>query len=336
MGTPRAPWQNIVCICPQVTSISTAATFLSTDDAIETGKPGLPVLNRDYSLNPGQRFIEERQAFGISNLKKEERKLDRKLPSVTLEFPVNAYNLKLLLWLFFQKGMSEADTSPYVGTCVPYTDCDCEVWATVADPITGALSSGDNEAIHGAIVRSLTISGEEGGQIKGSAEFVGANYTDTFNTANAVVTVSTQTALLYRDTVIALDNNQIYIPSFSVTLEHDVASLNYNSMTMRKHVLGDLVVTGELVIPRDSGSASEDDEAQITDLLAGDDKKLVIYWGNSPASSTGDVSIVMDILYKEKEKVSDNEIGTRLPFEQVAGNDNLSITVADGIDRGIP
>ncbi len=337
MGTPRAPWQQLALIALQTSGITSAADFSSSCIGVETGKPGLPVLNRDYSLNPGQQFIEERQAFGISNLKKEERKLGGMLPTTTLEFPANAYNLALVLWLFFQTGVSEADTSPYVKTAIPYTSPVCEVWASIADPITGAITSGNNEAIHGAIISSWTLSGEENGQLKISAEFVGRQFVKDFSDADGVLTVSTQAGLLYRNTNISLDGNTVYCPSFSITFSHNVESPAYNGQYPRKHVLHDLEITGEIVIPRDSGSAAEDNEAQITDLLAGDDKRLKIdVGGHNPASAEGDIALDMDILYKEKEKVSEAEIGTRLPFEQVAGSNDLSITCADGIDRGIP
>ena len=103
-----------------------------------------------------------------------------------------------------------------------------------------------------------------------------------------------------------------------------------------KHLLQKASITGEIPIPRDSGNATEDAEAQITDLLAGDDKRLQIdFGGNNPATTAGDWALDMDILYKSKEKVVDPEVGNRLPFEQVAGSNDLSLTWADGIDRTI-
>ena len=336
MGTPRAPWQNIVCLCPQTTGIATAAAFTSGLFMIETGKPGLPVLNRDFSINPGQRFVEERQAFGLSNIMKEERKLENEFPTCTLEAPLNAFNFSLIAWSFFQKGISEATGTPYVKTAIAYTDPACEMWLTIADPITGALATGNNEAMHGANCKSFTISGQEGGQAKISAEFIGGNFANNFNAASAVITVSEQAGLLYRNMVMKLDTNQIYVPSFSITFNNNAETLAYNSTAARKHILGDLEITGEISVPRDSGNATEDDDAQIIDLLAGDDKRLQIYWGAVPAVANAQIAIDLGILYKEKEKTNEVEVGSRLPFEYVGDNNALSVTMADTIDRTIP
>lgn len=335
MATVRAPWEQMICICPQTSGIGSAGTFLTTDDCIETGKPGTPVFNRDFNISPGLRWIEERQAYGKSNIETAERKVENEFPTISLEMPFNAYTFSVILWLFFQKGVSEAGSTPYLKTAVPYTDADCEVWASVADPITGGLASGSNEAMHGAIVNSFTINGEEGGQMKLSADFIGVDFTELFNTASAVTVVSEQSNLLYKNCTIELDDNTIYIPSFSITFNNGAETPSYNTSQGLKHVLQDLEVTGELTIPRDSGNSNEDDEAQITDLLAKTTRKLEIYWGAMPAASEGDVSLLLDIIHKDKEKVHGVEIGNRLPFEQQAGSNNLSIKAADAIDRGI-
>ncbi len=480
MADPKSLYQQLALIDPQVTNILTRSTFLSSDKSVETGKPGIAVLNGDYSLAPEKQFIEEDLAFGISNLKKGasadaiehlsegafashtkwdvtgvctdsggnaewtfatealagtltqtaanrtkigdnfemysltytvavttapdgdfvlslgtfsdetivlpftagthtihfmsaaganaadfvittteststqgqfsiddislkklgslqlERRSDIFRPTVTLEFPANAYIMKLIFWLFFQTGATEAAATPYVATCIPYTAPDCEVWASIVDPVTGALATGKNEAMHGVIVKSFTLTSEEGGQAKVSVEFVGGSYSNIFNTANAVITVSTKPGLLHRNLKVELDDNPICIPSINVTFAHDVFSPSYNSGKIKKHLLQKLLISGEIGVPRDSGTVGEDAEAQITDLLAGDDKKLELYWGAIPAAEEGDLAILIDILYKSKEKVSEGEIGNRLPFEGVAGSNNVSLTVADAIDRGIP
>jgi hypothetical protein len=334
MGTPKAPWQQM-CLIALQTSLITAVADLNTGCAgVEASKPLLALLNRDFSLNPGQQFIEERQAFGISNIKLEERKLGGLLPTTTLEFPLNAYNFSLIALLFFQSGVSEGAAAAYVKTAIPYTSPVCTFWATIADPITGAITSGNNEAIHGAIVKSFTISGQEGGQLKISAEFVGRSFVSDFSDADGVLTASSQAGLLYRNVNMSLDGNTVYTPSFSITFNNNAETIVYNNQLALKHLLHDLEITGEFTIPRDSGTAGEDDDAQIIDLLAGDDKRLKIdIGGNNPATTTGDFALDMDVLYKEKEKSNDQEVGNRLPFEQVAGTNNLSVTWSDGIDR---
>ncbi len=290
----------------------------------------------DFSLNPGQAWIEENQMFGISNIKKEERKQDILFPTTTLEFPMNAYNFSLIAWLCYQSGVSEAGASAYVKTLIPYTSPECEVWASIIDPVTGAITSGNNEAIHGAIVKSFTVSGEQGGQMKISAEFIGRAYSQSFSDGDGVLTVSEQTGLLYKNMNVSLDGNTIYVPSISITFTNNAVSIPYNTTNVLKHLLKKASITGDLPIPRDSGTAGEDAEAQITDLLAGDDKRLQInFGGNNPATTAGDWALDMDILYKSKEKVVEPEVGNRLPFEQIAGSNNLSCSWADGIDRTI-
>ena len=120
MANPKSKFQQLCLIGLQKNSISTVADVNTGCIGVETSKPGIPLLN-DFSLNPGQAWIEENQMFGISNIKKEERKQDILFPTTTLEFPMNAYNFSLIAWLCYQSGVSEAGAGAYVKTLIPYT-----------------------------------------------------------------------------------------------------------------------------------------------------------------------------------------------------------------------
>ena len=98
MGTPKAPWQNQVAIELQQTSISTAGTFATGTFGIEAiSKHLLPVLNRDYSLNPGLQFIEDRRAYGVADQNIAEQRPSILSPTTSIEFAAHSYNLKKAL-----------------------------------------------------------------------------------------------------------------------------------------------------------------------------------------------------------------------------------------------
>lgn len=331
-----APWQERYLIGLQSTSISTAVTFDGSAVGIDTGKTLWKVTNNPF-INPGQQIIDQRKATGQSTRLTGtggEFQLGVQRPVVTVEFDVNANILALLLRSLFQNGLTEAVGSPYVKTCIPYTTPNAVSWLSMAYVLSTSTAT-ENAIAHGGICRSLTISGDEQSQsIKGSAELMFASYAATYDASSATITDPTIASLLYKNMTATLGAQALNCPSFSLTISNNAELRYYHATSGVKFILGDLTVEGEIVVPRDSGNAANDDNAMIDDLIALTDNVLAIYWGNSPASANGNVSLIVNALNTDLDKVQETEIGTRVPFMSVDDTSNdISFTLADSIDR---
>ena len=269
------------------------------------------------------------------------RSLNGKQPSFTGESDGNAYLLRTLFWLLFQSGAVETDTAglaPYMVTCTQYTNPETEVWASILRKL--GTDTGDlHHIITGAIVKSLTLS-SDGAQLKVSAEFQGRDWSDSFefDTLAAVLTDPAVATLMWEDATVKLDANTIMASGFSLTINNNADFKRYNAELAQRVVLGDLTAEGELTIPRVTGAATEDDNAQIDAMLAGTDKLLTIYWGNSPATTAGDLSIIANVRYAEGVTVEgDTELEMKIPLVGVDdGTNSINISVATDESYSIP
>lgn len=333
-----APWQQRYLIGAQTSSISTAVTFDGSAVSIDTGKSLWKVTNMPF-INPSQQIIDQRKATGQATRLTGtggEFQLGIQRPVVTIEFDVNANILTLLLWSLFQGGVSEAAGTPFVKTAVPYTSPSASVWLSLAY-VLSTSTAGENAIASGGICRSITISGDEQGQsIKGSAEIAFASYAATYDASSATITDPAIAPLLYKNMDFTFAGDAINIPSFSITISNNATGPSYHATTIQKWVLGDLTIEGEIVVPKNSGNSNHDNNAMITDLVNLTDNILTLYWGNTPASASGNVSLILNGLTTDVDKVEEMEVGTRVPFMNVDDTSNdISWTWADTIDRSI-
>lgn len=331
-------WQQRYLIGAQTDAISTAVTFDGSAIGITTGGALWKVTNSPF-INPNQQIIDQRKATGQSTRLTGtggEFQLGLQRSSVTVEFDVNANILTLLLWSLFQGGVSEGASTPFVKTAIPYTTAAASVWLSMAYVLSTSTAA-ENCIGNGGICTSLTISGDTQGQsIKGSAEIMFASFANTYDASSATIADPAVAPLLYKNMDATLGGNAVNIPSFSLTISNNAELKFYHSTSGVKWVLGDLTIEGEIVVPRDSGNAGNDDSSMIADLIALTDAALAIYWGNTPASASGNVSLICNTLITDVEKVEETEVGTRVPFMNVDDTSNdISITFADTIDRSI-
>lgn len=340
----RAPWQQRYLFGLQTSGITSAVDFATITVLAEvSGKPLLKVTNHPFDLDPGLQFIDQRKAVGQSTRftgagGNSEFQIGAGIPIASPEVDATPNLLKQLLWLFFQKGASEAVGTPFVTTFTPYVDADAEVWASLVDLLSTA-TAGENQAIHGAICSRIELSGDMTAQsIKLTFDLVGASHVVTFDASTALLADPDIAPLLFKNMDFKIGANTINISSFRFSLTNNAASPVYHQATPVKHVLNDLTVEGEFTVPRDSGNAAQDDNQQVTDFKALTDKTLTWFWGASPAASNGDVSFIFNgLINANPSRVADTEIGTTVSFMNVDdGTNDISITVADAVDRGIP
>lgn len=341
----HAPWEKRFISGYQTTSIDTAVTFDASVKSIVTGKPLLKVTN-DPTITPGFETVEQNKATGLPvpllSAGGGEIQIGVGRPTVPIEMDANANNLAMLLWLLFQKGASEGGVTPFVKTYAKYANAEAEVWASVAEVLSTSVAA-ENRILNGGIVSSLTVASDSGSQsVKVTADIMGGGTTGfaaTYDASAAVLTDPAIAVLLFKNMTCEIDDLAVNLDSFTFTITNNLATKPYNTQFTKKHILNRLDITGEIVLPKDSGQASLDDNAMLTKFINLTDFKLELFWGNSPATTDGDVAFQFNCVATDNEEIdSDGEIANRIPFRNVrddSGND-VSISLADAIDRAIP
>lgn len=335
----QVSFEELYAIAQNLTSISTTSDFEVTDIGVMLAKTKM-LLTEHPSLAAGQNIIEQRKTTGSSLIgvgaAGYERVQGTRNPATTWPWDANAYDLALPLWLLFQKGASEATQKK---TYVKYADSDCEVWANLL------RIPGDTSAAHrmpGAIVRSITISSEEGGPLKASVEFIGYDLATDVDSSGFTLNIADKAPLLWQNAICELGNNEdtIYLPSFSVTITNNAISKFYDAQLPIRHILGDLTITGTFTLPWDSGANSQDGNQQIDDFIAGNDKLFNVYWGHKTAATLvgGDLALKFNIRYTGADLATPDEIVTECPFEVVDDDEHtpVSILAHDETTRNIP
>ena len=343
----HAPWEQRYLFAVQKSAITSALSF----DAVTVGaevsaKPLLKATNNPFDLDAGLIFIDQKKATGQStrhigaNSTRSEFQISGGIPVTTFEMDLTPNITKLILWLLFQKGASEAATTPFLATYIPYANgqADCEVWATILDLLSTSVA-GENQAIHGCIVRSMTISGDMNSQsMKLSVELVGAAHVLTYNASSSLVADPNIAPLLFKDMDFDIADNAVNISAISFTITNNAFSPMYGQATPFKHVLNGLDVTVEVTIPRDSAYATIDDNVLVADYKAVTGRKMEIYWGSSPASADQSLAFQFNVINSaQPSRVADGELGHTVTYLNADDDTtNISVTCADAIDRVIP
>ena len=114
----------------------------------------------------------------------------RGLNTITLEMPLNSYNLSLFLWLLFQNGSSEtADGSNEVALFEPYTSSDPEIFC-VLTRVLRAISTNrrddyTSQTALGCVCKSITVNGVQSGVLAMTGDLV-PSFITTYNTLGLI------------------------------------------------------------------------------------------------------------------------------------------------------
>ena len=343
----RAPWEQRYLFGLQTSGITNVLSFDAISVLAEAdGKPLLKCTNNPFDLDAGRIFIDQRKATGQStrfigaNKTRSEFQISGGIPVVTPEMDCTPNIMKLIWWLQLQKGASEAVGTPFLATYVPYAsgEAGLEVWATILD-LLSTSTAGENQAIHGCVVRSWTLSGDMTSQVmKLSFELVGASHVTTYDASSSLVVDPDIAPLLFKDMVVEIDANAVNVSSISITMTNNVFSPLYSQATPFKHVLNGLDCSIEMTVPRDSNYSTVDDNVFIADWKAVVDRTVEVYWGSSPAVNDQSMAIIINGIHvSQPSRVADGELGHTISLINAddATND-ISLTVADAIDRAIP
>ena len=156
----------------------TTGNFVAGAIGVDTSKYGIPLTNFPV-FDSGTAIINTRKAVGTSYRQTGtgclEYQMGARTPQTTYECDATYKIMALFCQLLFQGGASEAATTPFLKTYIPYAEGDADVVACAALIRKMSGQTANSHVIGGAIIRSLSISGEEGQPIKLSAEFTGYN-----------------------------------------------------------------------------------------------------------------------------------------------------------------
>lgn len=246
----RVPWQDQYLIC-QSSTISEAKDFSAGSMGIELSKYALPLTNHPH-IGLGQNIIKTAKSLGIAQNQRGggyEFQAGTRLPTVTLETHYTACYLSLFLWLLFQNGSSEGPPTGYDKVYQPWTNPTPEIYCNIAHVMSSG--SADSFRIRGGIVRSVTISGEEGGECKISVEIIGAYIDTNFNASSAVIDFPVGSEQWHRPASFQIAN--LYIPhsdldtllmdKFSFTVSNNATVKYNNSQSPTSFILGKLEAT---------------------------------------------------------------------------------------------
>ncbi len=296
-----ARWQSNYHI-QQTESINEHPKFRSTDIGIKgtgsaAGKFIFPITNRPH-LPISPQLRENILVTGRADKRTIEFVQDiLDPPTFTLEMPANAYNLSLFLWLLFQRGASETTSGSVVtSTFIPYTSVDIEVYTAVSrsmvDAITTINQDTTSHLILGCICQSLTISAEERGILRLSAEMIGASHR-LYNTLGKLESTYNYPRLNWNsisvtDTLTVSHNGTAYTlktnvasdgftdPADLATNEYEVATTAFtNSLTGESIAIGDFNFPDDHV--DDIMTISIEGESGTWDSLGLDDSSFLKY-----------------------------------------------------------
>jgi len=313
---------------------------------VAVNKYGIPLINHP-TFDPGSMVINTRKAVGTAYRQTStgclEYQQGSRVPTVTYECDATPKILALFFQLLFHVRATEAATTPFLKTFIPYAEGDSDVVACAALVKQMSAGTANSHMIGGAIIKSLTITGEEGQPIKLSAEFTGYNMVSDFDfdAAANILEFDTTACLMWQNASVKIAGTAANIPGFSLTISNNAVEKFYNTPHVTKYVLGDFTATGSISVPWSATTVGAN--AQIDNFVAGTDTLLQIRWGaENPTASpaAGDVKLEVNMRYTGATVGGDDEIITELPFEAAhdgASGANLAIRayVSDTVDRGI-
>lgn len=318
MCAQRNIWSDIFGVGFQTTSISTAAS----------ASFGIPLLNHP-SFSPGTQTINQRKAVGTSYRRTGnclEYTQGSAIPTTQFEMDVSAKNISLFLWSLFQTSSFQGAGTTYPKYFVPYEDSTTEMWLSLIRKLAEDADA-NSHAIAGAIVKSITLSAEEGQHLKATVEFQGYSFSSAYDTAGDTFTFHAAACVLWQNATVTLDAHTVNIPGFEMTISNNALTKFYDNSTAVRHDVGEFTVTGSIKIPY--STTDEGGNVQLNEFAAGTPSRLVIYWGNGElADADGELTLIAHIRRTDAVIEGEDELYTTVPFECASEDYSSAVTTA--------
>lgn len=270
---------------------------------------------------------------------------------VTLEGNANSYIMSLYLWSLFQKGTTEGGSSIQTQTYIPYTDPTPEMYFSLVKLMGSAATNMNADTMShyktGCIVRSLTLTAEERGLVKYSAEVLGA--VDSISTGTDLGVAAAwstlghpaqNTSWKWQDFDVEFDTVDIDAKALNLTFSNNVEPVYYsNSDHVQGYKLGRCTVEGSIEIPW--GNTTKGGNIALVKYKAGTTFRLELFTTDGGAAANA-VDIDINAIIDEFDMSDDPEISSVLAFHGVAeGTSTVSVTTILGytttvLDRSVP
>ena len=337
----RAGWESRYGFSYQTVGIAsgvsaTSGLYIATANSLFTlagGDCGL-VLDNKPSIDPGVEHINTPKASGLSQenaVVGRDFIVGKKMPTVQLVQGYNKYVSAIYFWLLLQKGVSEGGAAGYIKTAIPYAsgNSGCEVYANISQ-IMDAGTSGTSYSMTGAICNSIQITGEEGGRMVITSDWMGHSYIDTYDHSASDLAVVDVNDELFFNYGFTLDGTTISLKSFDVTVINNAVANFYTEQLPQSYSLGMVGVSGN--IKMSMADATIGDNAQIDNFIAGTDILLVGTYTSNNILST-------NMKYNGPPNLDPaEETLLELAYTGVydGTNNAIEITATDAILRNIP
>ncbi len=270
---------------------------------------------------------------------------------VTLEGNANSYIMSLLLWSLFQKGTTEGSNGGVqTQTYIPYTDPTPEMYFSLAKLMSSVSSnvSADTQSHYktGCIVQSLTLTAEERGLVKYSAEVLGAvdgiANTDlgaTVTAWSALAVPAQTTSWKWQDFTVQFDTTSVPVKGMNLTFSNNLIPVYFDTGAVAGYRLQRCTVEGTLDLPW--GTTTKGANVALNKYKAGTTFQLELYTtdGGDAANS---VDININAIIDEFDMSDDPEIASVLTFHGIGeGASTGAVTTILGyttsvLDRSVP
>ena len=322
--------------------------MFATDSITATGttngtygeNKGVVYLKNNPAFEPNLELVNNQKSTGYpfpvrSGTTNIERAIGTKAPSVTYEFDFDAGAAYIpLLTLFQTANAVTGDTFNKV--FAPYSIAQVSKYAV----LYRQMEDGVNQVIPGAIARSITISGEEGGSVSMSVEWAGSDFL-TDNNATPDFTITDSEGLdfvMFHDLDFAYNTTgtTIDVVGFEITITNNVFGRHYDNQAIQKWLLGRLEITGTLRFPW--GESNIGANTIFQKHLNQEDFIIHIWKGHylkDDSGSQGDMTIVLNLQPENITTNTEDEITNELSFSAIYDGTNqpIEIYLYDGINR---
>jgi len=324
----RTLWQDLFGI--SVEGSLTSGTF-STGEGVTSTKTLLPLTESAF-FKPSSGYFEYNQTTGKAYRTFQEYTQTYQGEPVEYTFGVqaNAHTLSLVQSLFFQGGCTQAAgdaDSSYKFTSVPYTSADPSYYAYFMRWLQETVDSDPiDELVEGGVCNTFTLSGEKGGLITLEVGMQGANFIQGDYSAHQTIEVDagfdTLAPLKFQNMTATIadaggEGAAIQVPSFSITVSETPTWSFYNDTQASNVALGPIEVNGSISFPWSDSNYGTD--SSITDFMNGQDKEVILSWGDTDA--TGYVYVKLNCFITDYTIGGDNELVVEATLTGVASSD---------------
>lgn len=345
-----ARWQPsyyMVAVSGSTTSVPTAAPNFATGKGTYGASKSIVYVSNEPTFDINQEIISSRKATGRAYLIKGNSAIERfvgvEAPTTTFEADFDAAAAFIPFYTLFQDGTGTITGSTYNKVFNVYSSSSVQRFAHLLRELEGE----EDQCIKSAIAQSITVSGEEKGEVKLSVDWLGSDFVTSGYTVPTWGTGHCQTMTMFRDVKCKFNSTGatdglIDIVGFDVTIKNNAVPKYYNNATVQKYVLGDLEVTGTLRFPW--GETNVTPAVLFDDLTGGTDFKLTIYKGadlsETSATAAGDWTIILNVEVDDVKTNPDDELTNEVTFtgiyaEGIEGSmvDPVTVYLYDGVDR---